>query len=1147
MKDEDKPKEQTISRKPETYPIRIKPYVLVLGLTWTLVVSASLIWEGYQTRREILDVARHQARVAYEKDVIYRRWSSMHGGVYVPVTEKSPPNPYLEVLERDITTPLGVALTKMNPAYMTRQVHEMAAEAYGVQGHITSLNPIRPANAPDSWETAALLAFQGGAEEISSVGEIQGQSYLRLMRPLFTENACLSCHAVQGYQLGDIRGGISVSLPMKPLWAMERSRIFTLLLGHTLLWLLGLVGLGLGAHRLADQVTERKRAEDALQNSHSLLVATLESTADGILVVDTAGKVISFNRSFPELWRIPETLIATRDDEQLLQFVLDQLLYPDAFLDKVRALYQTPDASSMDELVFKDGRIFERYSQPQRIDETIVGRVWSFRDITERKRAEALLLQSEERLRLALKAANQGLYDLNVQTGEAQVSPEYATMLGYEPAEFHETNAAWIERLHPEDREPVAAIYRDYIAGKIPEYQVEFRQRTKSGDWKWILSLGRIVEWDVGGEPLRMLGTHTDITERKRVEEVLRESESRYRELFAAESDAICLIDNGTGSILEANKAAVDLYGYDHAELLTKRNADLSSEPEETRRVTQGTPIIPGRVVTIPLRFHRKKDGTVFPVEITGRFFIMEGRAVHLVAIRDITERKRAEEALRASEEKYRQVVENAHDAIFIAQDGFIKFPNPRLAIISGYSQEELTRKPFLEFVHPDDRELVAQTHQKRMQGEKVPSTYSFRAVNKSGNTLWVELSSVFLSWEGKPASLNFLRDITVEKTLESQLFHAQKMEAVGTLAGGIAHDFNNLLQAVQGYAELLLMPKGEGEPGYRELQEISRAAKRGGELTRQLLTFSRKVESKLQPADLNRIVEDVRLLLERTIPKMIRIELHLTGNLHHVNADASQVEQILMNLAVNARDAMPDGGTLRIETKNVFLGEDDRRSQPELTPGEYVLLAVADTGQGMDKSTLENIFDPFFTTKEVGKGTGLGLAMVYGIVKSHHGHITCVSKPGEGTAFEIYLPAVEYAERATTIVTGTEVLPGGHETVLLVDDDDPLRDLGVQILEAYGYTVLSAPDGESALQVYQECRDRIDLVVLDLMMPGMGGALCLQKLLEINPTAKVIIASGYSANGETEKATESGAKAFIQKPYDVQQMLQVVREVIDE
>jgi two-component system, cell cycle sensor histidine kinase and response regulator CckA len=454
----------------------------------------------------------------------------------------------------------------------------------------------------------------------------------------------------------------------------------------------------------------------------------------------------------------------------------------------------------------------------------------------------------------------------------------------------------------------------------------------------------------------------------------------------------------------------------------------------------------------------------------------------------------------------------------------------------------------------PDEEREKSYKYIKRAGTIMYAESFIQRLNEGRGAHLWGVAAPLYDRNGTRTGAIEVIRDVTEYKRaeeekiqLQGQLMQAQKMEAVGTLAGGIAHDFNNLLQAVQGYAELLLLSKKEREEGYRELHEIRRAATRGGELIRRLLTFSRKLESNLQPVDLNLILEDVRLLLERTIPRMIKIELHVTGNLHHVNADASQLEQILMNLAVNARDAMPDGGTLRIETKNVVLDEEICRSRPELTPGKYVLLQAADTGQGMDTTTLENIFDPFFTTKEVGKGTGLGLAMVYGIVKNHHGHISCFSKPGEGTTFEIYLPAVEDSVGSATIITRDEVLRGGRETVLFVDDDDSLRDLGKQILQKYGYTVMSAPDGESALQIYHEFKDRIDLVVLDLIMPGIGGMTCLQKLLEINPEAKVIMASGYSVGGQTEKSKERGAKAFMQKPYDVQEMAKVVREVIDE
>jgi two-component system, cell cycle sensor histidine kinase and response regulator CckA len=803
-----------------------------------------------------------------------------------------------------------------------------------------------------------------------------------------------------------------------------------------------------------------------------------------------------------------------------------------------------------------------------------------------RIKAERVLRQSERRYRAFFEEGPDGVVILNPETGKLiEFNDQVCRQLGYTREEFARLSLRDIEV--SETAEEIQAHIRKVLREGRDDF--EARHRTKQGEIRHVRVTAQLIDAE------RRSFYHCiwrDITERMRAEEARRLNESRLETLlrlnqmtgatlheiteFAME-EAVRLTQSTIGYVafMNEDETVLTMHAWSRAAMHECRIDDKPLDyPVETtglwgEAARQRRPVITNDYQTPnPLKrgtpqghvaVTRHMNAPVFDGE---RIVIVAGvgnkptdydeadtrqLTLLMTGMWHIVQRKRDEEALRTSEEKYRQVVENANDAIFIAQDGFIKFPNPRLSVISGYSQEELTQKPFLEFVHPDDRELVATTYQRRLQGEDVPHTYSFRTVDKPGNTVWAELSSVLLNWEGRPASLNFFRDITAEKKLESRLVQAQKMEAVATLAGGIAHDFNNLLQAVQGYAELLLLPKGKGEPGFRELQEISRAAKRGGELTRQLLTFSRKVESKLQPVDLNRIVEDVRLLLERTIPKMIKMELHLTGNLHPVNADASQIEQILMNLAVNARDAMPDGGTLSVETRNVILDEEVRRSQPELTPGNYVLLAVADTGQGMDKATLKNIFDPFFTTKEVGKGTGLGLAMVYGIVKNHHGHIVCASQPGQGTVFEIYLPAVVKIEKTPAAVTGTHRLRGGNETILLVDDDASLRNLGEQILRFHGYTVTSAQDGEKALQIYKDCKGRIDLIVLDLSMPGMGGALCLQRLLEMNPEAKVVIASGYSVSGETEKATKSGAKAFVQKPYDVQQMIEVVREVLDE
>lgn len=515
----------------------------------------------------------------------------------------------------------------------------------------------------------------------------------------------------------------------------------------------------------------------------------------------------------------------------------------------------------------------------------------------------------------------------------------------------------------------------------------------------------------------------------------------------------------------------------------------------------------------------------------------------------EIAERKRVEEALRLTQFS----VDNAGDAAFwMGPDAKFIYVNDTACSSLGYSREEL-----LSMTVPDiDLNLPAAAWPEHWQEVRSRGSFIVESQHRTrdGRVFPVEITVNYLEFEGKEYNCVFARDITERKEAEKekermqvQLRQAQKMEAVGTLAGGIAHDFNNLLQAVQGYAQLLLLRKDGDDDGQRELQQIVRAATRGAELTQQLLTFSRKIESELQPIDFNREVENVRLLLERTIPKMIEVEFRLAEDLKMVNADPGQVEQILVNLAVNGKDAMPDGGKLIVETANVILDQDYCKIHRVANPGNYVQLTVTDTGHGIDKMTIEHIFEPFYTTKETGKGTGLGLATVYGIVKSHNGHIVCYSEPDEGTTFKIYLPTIDSTEEARKAEEHMSAPEGGSETILLVDDEEPIRSLGTQILEEFGYTVLTAADGESALQLYSEEQKKIDLVILDLIMPGMGGKLCLVELLKINLKAKVTIASGYSPDGPTREILKNEAKGFISKPYDLRQMLKVVREVLDK
>ncbi len=380
---------------------------------------------------------------------------------------------------------------------------------------------------------------------------------------------------------------------------------------------------------------------------------------------------------------------------------------------------------------------------------------------------------------------------------------------------------------------------------------------------------------------------------------------------------------------------------------------------------------------------------------------------------------------------------------------------------------------------------------------------------------------------------------------MEKTLHHAQKMEAIGTLAGGVAHDFNNLLHAIQGYTQLVLLDTPPEDPRHHSLLQVEKAAQRGAGLIRQLLMFSRKTEVRKQPLNLNDTVRRMHNFLERTIPKMIRIDLQLARNLPSVNADANQMEQVLMNLALNARDAMQDGGTILIRTERTdkkpeFVGEKN-----EFPSGPYVMLTFSDSGAGMDRETREHAFEPFFTTKETGKGSGLGLASVYGIVQSHGGSVACESEPGAGATFKICLPALTDQKTEALTEPALRGSPEEDETVLLVDDEEPIRELGRQVLSRFGYTVITATDGESALDLVERNDPPVDLVILDIVMPGMGGIKCLQKLLERNEKMRVLVASGYTGGEGMHNVLPPGAKGFIHKPYHVEEMLEAVRSAL--
>ena len=779
---------------------------------------------------------------------------------------------------------------------------------------------------------------------------------------------------------------------------------------------------------LAHDVTERLRAEEALRKTAAALHESQRIAHLGNWDWDILTNRLHWS---PEVYRIFglaehaftedanyeafETGVHPDDRDRVNQAVHDALHQHGEYDLFHRVLWPNGEVRTVHELgtvVFdENGRATRMYGVVQ--------------DITERRMAEAALRASEERLRLALKASQQGIFDLDIASGLATVSPEYALMLDYDPADFQESFESWAARLHPDDRAATLQAQEDYLAGRRTEYRAEFRLQTRFGGWRWILSMGEIVERSADGTPRRMIGTHTDITELKNKTIALEAAQERLQRAVRAGAIGLWDFDLSTGAF----------------EVTREWCAQLGINPEALL-------------------------GTI--EDWTGR-------------------------------------------------------------------------------LHPDDYKVIDEFTAALQHGDTAAITREFRARHEDGSYRWIlGAVSILRDAEGNPrhaAGANV--DITERKRLEQEFIQSQKMESVGRLAGGVAHDFNNLLAVIGGYSELTLAELPEGSHLHHDILQIKHAADRAAGLTRQLLAFSRRQVLKPEVLDVNQVIADAEKMLRRLIGEDIQFTTVLAPEVGQILADPGQIEQVLLNLVVNARDAMPRGGTIRIETSSLEVDLAYARQHHGVTPGRFVRITVTDSGCGMDKEVIRQIFEPFFTTKAQGKGTGLGLATVHGIVNQSGGTIDVTSEPGQGTTFQILFPCHEPrpAERNKAVPIGPS---HGHDTIMLVEDEDAVRALTERALRKCGYSVHSASSPAKARILMEAVGDTVQLLITDVIMPGLSGPALAEQLCAKHPHLKVLYMSGYTDDALDNHGVLKEGIQLINKPFSIADLTQKIREVLD-
>jgi two-component system cell cycle sensor histidine kinase/response regulator CckA len=768
------------------------------------------------------------------------------------------------------------------------------------------------------------------------------------------------------------------------------------------------------------------------------------------------------------------------------------------------------------------------------------------RDITEMRQTEvdlrtALIREmqainalrlSENRLAEAQRLAQIGSWQLDLASRKLWWSPEIYSVFELEPGRSGATYDAFLELVHPEDREAVRQAFNGAVVERSP-YEIVHRLLMPDGRVKYVHERARIL-YDAWSTPLRAIGTMQEVTRWKAAEAALAESNARFEAALEGVAAGFFILDR-EWRFRYINTAGARLLRSSKEQLLGQVIWELFPVLVDTRFYTVYHQVMETRRPMMVLehlpQFDLWYEAFVSPY--------IGGIAVFAL---DVSERKRAEEALRLKD----QVIISSLNAVVVTDaNGVISYVNPAFLRLWGFASEDevLGRTPFELSPEPDSiQEVIAQL---RLHGAWQGELHARRADGSAFDVI-VSANTV-LDADGKVVNIvgSFL-DISEAKRLQAQLLQAQKMESVGRLAGGVAHDFNNLLTVIKGYVDLAALELSPGDPLHYDLGQVTKAAESAAELTQQLLAFSRQQIIAPQAISLNDVIARVERMLQRVIGEDIELYTIMAAGLPSVLFDPGQCEQIILNLAINARDAMPGGGKLTIETAQLRLDEEYARVHAGVRPGDYVLLAVSDTGLGMSNEVRAHIFEPFFTTKELGKGTGLGLAMVYGAVSQNGGRIEVYSEPGQGTTFKLYLPRAD-GPNAPPRPEPDEELPRGSETILLVEDDDAVRALAIQMLEQQSYRVHAFGAGAEALRALGELAEPIDLLITDVVMPGLNGRTLADRVKELRPAIKVLFTSGYTANVIVHHGVLKEGVEFLPKPYTLKSLARRVRDLLDK